>query len=201
MKFSISYPIKPKIVNQKFGETSTLPYYQANGIYFAGHNGIDFGAPHGAPIFASHDGTASYQIDAAQGHGVVIITNDKFEYKDGESYFKTIYWHMCDPVKEPKYASPIYKKGNVQVKEGDIIGYVNSTGLSTGDHLHYGLKPVMPGETPGTWYNLTQNEGYMGAIDPTPYLRDEFAADIKIMGIQKQIISILEVLLSMLVKK
>lgn len=185
MELSLSYPVTPVRFNQHFGTNGT--YYQANGINILGHNGCDFGAFHGQPVYAAHDGIALYESDNSSGHGVVIISDQPYDYKGGLVFFKTIYWHFCDPKKEPKYASPIYTAlGNkvnsgkgVFVKRGDLIGFADSTGLSTGDHLHFGLKPINKGRSPkegdapdlniGNWVNVEQNNGYLGAIDPEPY--------------------------------
>lgn len=184
MKLSLYYPLKPHYITQKFGETALLSYYNANGVNFKGHNGIDLVSHHGDAIRASHDGEAWYEIDSSQGHGVVIRTNDKFEYGDSGCYFKSIYWHMCDSNKEPQYRSPIelftdINKAGKQVKAGDIIGYADSTGLSMGDHLHFGLKPVAQNEFNGSFYNAAQENGYNGAIDPVPYFNGQFAEDIQ----------------------
>lgn len=178
MKLSLYYPVKPFYVTQKFGETAFLDYYKNNGITFTGHNGIDMVAHHGEPIRASHDGYAYYEIDSKQGHGVVLYSKNMYELLDGtKSYIKTIYWHMVDPAKEPQYASPIIDKNGIEVKTGDVIGYANSSGLSTGDHLHFGLKPVALGEPKHTWYNVLQDNGYQGAIDANPYFNGIFAED------------------------
>lgn len=182
MKFSIYYPIKPVYITQKFGETAFLDYYKANGINFLGHNGLDLVAKYGEPIYAAHDGYAYYEIDQNQGHGVVLRTNQIFDYLGQQVFYKTIYWHLVDSKKDPAYKSPVegYSptgKG-LEVKAGDIIGYADSTGISTGNHLHFGLKPCLPGEPVGTWGNILQNNGYQGAIDPTPYFNGKNAADI-----------------------
>ena len=174
-KLQLLKPLNPFIITQKFGETAFLQYYKDNGLNLKGHNGLDLASIHGQPIYASHDGDAYYEVDNGQGHGVVIRTREKFDYEDKQAYFKTIYWHMCDGIKEPQFASPI--KGTTQskpkrVKAGDIIGYVNSTGLSTGDHLHFGLKSCRIGEPNNTWYNIKQDNGYYGAIDPMPYMQN-----------------------------
>lgn len=171
MKLQLQYPVKVVHFNQKFGLNAT-GIYQKQGM--TGHNGIDFMATHGTPVYASHDGIASFQIDNAGGHGVVIITDKQFDYEGGQAFFKSIYWHLVDGLKEPKYMSPIADKtGFVNVKEGDLIGYADNTGISTGSHLHYGLKPVAQGENQWVWYNLEQKNGYNGAIDPLPYLIKE----------------------------
>ncbi len=188
MKFKIAYPVRPVKIIQHFGEN---PQFYSDPKYGAikGHNGTDLQASHGQPIYASHDGMAYYEYDGAQGEGVVLHTNDKFDYGTEQMYFKTIYWHMCDPIKEPKYASPIWKavgykpdqtgvsQIGIAVKRGDLLGYADNTGASTGDHLHFGLKPVAINESNGAWLNFEQNNGYGGAIDAEPYFDGTFAYD------------------------
>ena len=178
MKLELYIPVKPYFVNQKFGQNLNAVYKQQG---FKGHPGIDLAIFHGKPIYASHDGWASYQVDNSGGHGVVIITDKEYDYEDGQSYFKTIYWHLCDPLREPKFTSPIADKtGFVKVKAGELIGYGDNTGVSTGDHLHFALKPVAKGENWGAWYNIEQKNGYSGAIDPEPYLNGKYAQDLNI---------------------
>lgn len=180
MKFKLFKPVKPYILGQDFGAKALVSYYRENGVPMdSGHNGLDLGAAHGAPIYATHEGTAYYEVDAKQGHGVVLRTDEQFDYLDGQSFYKTIYWHLCDPKKDPQFISPLYNKKDVKIKAGDVIGYADSTGLSTGDHLHFGLKPCALMEPPNTWFNLEQNNGFMGAIDPKPFFSGLFAEDIK----------------------
>ncbi len=169
MRLQLAYPLKYISINQRFGQNANDFYKQAG---MPGHSGIDFYAQHGTPIYSSHDGFASYQVDGSGGHGVVVITDKEYESVDGvSSYWKTIYWHMCNPLAEPQYKSPIADKtGFIPVKKGDVLGYANNTGQSTGSHLHYALKPVLKGENWGTWYNMEQNNGYYGAVDALPYL-------------------------------
>ncbi len=181
-QFTIQNPVKPIAVNQGFGEDQKT--YSQFGLN--GHNGLDLRAFHGQPVYAGHDGTAYYEEDSSQGCGVVIISNDAYLYKGQLVHFKTIYWHFCDPTKEPKFASPVFTKigsansgRGIPVKAGDLIGYADNTGFSSGDHLHFGLKPIIPGpgvsvgDAPdvgiGNWVNVEQNNGFLGAIDSTPY--------------------------------
>lgn len=173
MKLSLFLPVKPKFINQSFGNKDQK--YTSLGLQ--GHNGIDLRAYHGQPIYAAHTGTAFYQIDSSGGHGVVIRTNVPYEFEDGEAFFKSIYWHLADSAKEPSLKSPVEGNSGMQVKVGDLIGYADNTGLSTGDHLHFGLKPQGVGEGNGDWYNVAQNNGYLGAIDPSPYLNGYYAED------------------------
>ena len=85
------------------------------------HNGTDFAAPKGTPIMASGDGIIVKAKWCGGGGNCVKIKHN--------SVYQTIYAHMS------KFGRGI-KKG-VRVKQGQIIGYVGSTGLSTGPHLHY----------------------------------------------------------------
>lgn len=171
MKLILGNPLQTIAINQAFGKNAT-GVYASQGM--RGHNGIDYRAPHGTPVLAAHDGTAYYQIDGNGGHGVVIITDDEYEYGMGTALFKTIYWHLCDSVRERQYRSPLedFPWGKA-VKRGEVIGYADNTGQSTGDHLHFGLKPVAKGESRNSFYNLEQDNGYYGAIDPAPYFQKE----------------------------
>lgn len=191
MKLTLQYPVKPVQINQPFGNPD--PKYSALGLN--AHNGIDFGVHHGDPVYATHDGIALHEIDGKGGWGVVLRTSEKFDYDGGLAFFKTIYWHLCDSTKEPQFESPIFSNPNKLVKTGDIIGYADNTGMSTGDHLHFGLKPMLQDEDNGVWYNVKQANGYLGAIDPKPYFFDHIQQpfpDGSIKGVIKKLISTLK---------
>lgn len=86
------------------------------------HNGIDLAAAQGTPIYATRAGkvtTCSYQ---AGGAGNYVSIN----HLDG---FSSIYMHMTHYVVSP----------GQNVSQGQLIGYVGSTGISTGPHLHFGI--------------------------------------------------------------
>ena len=85
------------------------------------HRGTDFAAPEGTPIMASGDGVIIKAGWCGGGGNCVKIKHNKT--------YQTIYAHM-------KNFSNIAIPGN-RVKQGQIIGYVGSTGMSTGPHLHY----------------------------------------------------------------
>ena len=85
------------------------------------HRGTDFAAPTGTPIMASGSGTVTRARWCGGGGNCVKIRHN--------STYETIYAHMS------KFAKGV-KEGR-KVKQGQIIGYVGSTGLSTGPHLHY----------------------------------------------------------------
>lgn len=85
------------------------------------HKGVDWAAPVGTPIMAAFDGTISFQGDGG-GYGNLV----KISHADGR---ETRYAHMS------KFAANT-AVGTV-VKAGDVIGYIGTTGLSTGPHLHF----------------------------------------------------------------
>src|SRR6185436_16525764 len=109
MKLILWRPVKPYEVNQPFGNPD--PKYTALGM--VGHNGIDFQAIHGQPVYASHDGVCYPEIDDRGGNGVVIRTLQTFDYNGQQVYFKTIYWHLIN-------ANAVVKTGQV-VKTGDLV--------------------------------------------------------------------------------
>ena len=85
------------------------------------HTGTDFAAPLGTPIMASGDGKVTKAGWCGGGGNCVKIKHN--------NTYQTVYAHMS------KFGRGI--KRGVRVKQGQIIGYVGSTGLSTGPHLHY----------------------------------------------------------------
>ena len=85
------------------------------------HRGTDFAAPMGTPIMASGDGVVKKAGWCGGGGNCVKIKHN--------STYQTVYAHMS------KFARGI--KAGVRVKQGQTIGYVGSTGKSTGPHLHY----------------------------------------------------------------
>ncbi|MCZ8330297.1 MAG: M23 family metallopeptidase [Flavobacterium sp.] len=95
------------------------------------HQGMDFTAPIGTPIFATGDGIVKRADNTASGYGNHIVIQHGYGYE-------TLYGHLS------KYKC----KAGQRVKRGDIIGYVGSTGRSEAPHLHYEVhkdgKPVNP---------------------------------------------------------
>ncbi|WP_082657521.1 M23 family metallopeptidase [Sphingopyxis sp. H073] len=96
----------------------------------ARHNGIDIPAPYGTPIYATADGIVG-RAQRLGGYGNYV------EVEHGNA-IQTRYGHMSSYIVAP----------GQQVKKGDILGYVGSTGRSTGNHLHYEVRiegePVNP---------------------------------------------------------
>ena len=157
----LSRPIKTNCITQGFGLKGTLPSmlpkYRKFGL--KAHNGIDFAAWHGEPIYHSGNfaGRAKTAVDRAGGIGVDIISLEEFPQFKG--HIKLRYWHL----------KKVAVYDGQEIKEGDLIGWADNTGFSTGDHVHFGLKPCDIKGTP-----LDRWNGYFGAIDPTPYLTNSF---------------------------
>jgi len=88
------------------------------------HRGTDFAAPRGTPVYAPAKGLVKY-VATLSGYGNVIYL------KHGSEYV-TVYAHLS------KFARGL--KSGKRVKKGELIGYVGSTGMSTGPHLHYEIR-------------------------------------------------------------
>lgn len=86
------------------------------------HQGVDMACPSGTPIYATRAGTVTVASYQAGGAGYYVSIN----HGDG---FASIYMHMT------RY---VVSKGQ-SVTQGQLIGYVGSTGISTGPHLHFGI--------------------------------------------------------------
>ena len=84
------------------------------------HAGLDFSAPQGTPIYATADGTVSTSGNSGNGYGNHVIINHGYGYE-------TLYGHMVR----------VKSRAGQAVKRGEVIGWVGSTGKSTGPHCHY----------------------------------------------------------------
>ncbi|WP_337382026.1 M23 family metallopeptidase [Phocaeicola coprophilus] len=83
------------------------------------HAGLDMAAEYAATVHAAADGTVSFSGNVP-GYGKTVVITHRFG-------FKTRYAHLTH----------IYRRKGAVVTKGDVIGFVGSTGLSTGNHLHY----------------------------------------------------------------
>ena len=84
------------------------------------HAGLDFSAPTGTPIYATADGEVQIAGFNTDGYGNKVVINHGFG-------FQTLYAHMVRVI----------ARVGQSIKRGEVIGYVGSTGKSTGPHLHY----------------------------------------------------------------
>jgi murein DD-endopeptidase MepM/ murein hydrolase activator NlpD len=201
MKF-LYQPISPYEVTQHFGE-DTVCYKQVGNyreyrhkathascpegfksVYsrMDGHNGLDYRAVYRQPVYASANGRVievSTEVD--RGLGVGILSQVYNEEERRYRYFKHRYWHF----------SALEVEMGEQVKIGQMIGRAGSTGYSTGVHLHFELK-----ETDQHGNTINHDNGYFGAIDPTPFLYDKSAESISLVRrlLSKGIINLVDAL-------
>jgi murein DD-endopeptidase MepM/ murein hydrolase activator NlpD len=132
--FAVSQPFGVELIDPVEGKK-----YHDLGLL--GHDGVDFDLPEGTPVLSTDDGTV-LMADINGPYGTTII----IQHAWGESY----YGHL----------SVMMVKAGDQVKKGDEIALSGDTGMSTGPHLHFGIKPT----------NNNPGNGYFGKIDPSPYL-------------------------------
>lgn len=109
-------PVEGARISSGFG-TRTHPILG----YVKNHNGTDFAAPTGTPIYAASDGTVEYAADKGANGNFVRIVHD--------NGWRTLYLHL------DAFGSGITP--GVRVRQGQEIGQVGTTGRSTGPHLHY----------------------------------------------------------------
>ncbi len=129
-------------ITQGFGQSLTdselASFYQSFGM--SAHDGIDYSVPENLPVSTVDDGKVIQSGNGAYGITVVV------EHTWGRSY----YGHL--------------NQNQIQVgqtvKKGDIVGLSGKTGITTGPHLHFGIRPKD--------YNIFN--GYFGKVDPLPYL-------------------------------
>jgi murein DD-endopeptidase MepM/ murein hydrolase activator NlpD len=101
------------------------------------HGGVDLRSPVGTPVRAAADGT----VKLAQ---LVTVLGNTVGLDHGQGV-ETIYMHMSKLAVEP----------GASVKQGDIVGYVGTTGRSSGPHLHWTLYVNGVQVNPGQWVKLT----------------------------------------------
>ncbi|MBC7686183.1 MAG: M23 family metallopeptidase [Bdellovibrionales bacterium] len=119
------------------------------------HKGIDFAAALGTPIRASGDGVVDF-AGVQGGYGNFIVLKHWASYT-------TAYGHMS------RFA-PGIRRG-MQVKQGDVIGYVGSTGWSTGAHLHYEFRVANEARDPNSLKMIAQQP-----LTPSDMARFQMAA-------------------------
>lgn len=173
-------PLSPFILNQRFGENKACVSTDGQNRYITcdglnppmgykslygdkGHLGIDLYAIHGQEVYCIQKGVVS-QIDVNPKSGLDVRIISDIEGKR----FKHIYEHLMG------YQPRI---GDV-VETGQLVGWADNTGYSSGDHLHLQVEELVN----GVWVH----------IDPLPLMSDSFAKDIlfinnKIKYIKEQI--------------
>jgi murein DD-endopeptidase MepM/ murein hydrolase activator NlpD len=115
-KFLVRKPVAVGMMTSQFGwRTHPMLHYKEL------HTGVDWGAPMGTPIFAAGNGTIG-EIGLKGGYGKYI----RIRHPNG---YETAYGHMTAFARGLDVGS--------HVRQGQVIGFVGSTGLSTGSHVHF----------------------------------------------------------------
>lgn len=189
MKLQLFYPAKPFRVGQYFAENKACSFPDRTGIVSElldgtcpagkvklypllglkkGHTGLDLYAPDGWILRAPTDGVVKeLQLEPERGLGIGIITPDKRDIGEhGFHHAKTRQWH----------GKHILVQLGQEVKCGDPIMLADNTGYSAGSHDHFELKPVEYDEQ-GNHYNVFQNNGFFGSVDPMPFWNGMYAED------------------------
>ena len=147
--------VKTNRITQRWGTKGA--WYRANGINIKGHNGYDLKCKYGETVHhsAMFSGYVKTYVDSKGGIGIDIINTT--------IGVKARYWHL----------KKVLVLNGRRVNPGDPIGFGDSTGFSTGDHVHYAKKLV-------DRYGRTKNRrnGYAGAIDFTPDFENKFILDV-----------------------
>ncbi len=121
-KMLASIPAIQPVANKDLDRIASGFGYRIDPIYktVKFHSGLDFTAPSGTPIYATGDGTIEESSLSDVGYGNHVVVNHGYGYK-------SLYGHMVR----------IKAKRGQAVKRGDVLGWVGSTGKSTGPHCHY----------------------------------------------------------------
>ena len=137
MPYDGAYPI-----TQYFGESPKV--YQPLG--YIGHHGVDIGLPMRTLVRCSLGGTVvlSGRTRELPGAGIYVVVKHDDRYS-------TVYMHLAEVA---------VHRGDV-VEVGHLLGYSGNTGLSTGPHLHWGLRD---------FYQM--DNGYQGYVNPLERLKD-----------------------------
>ena len=146
-KLRLRWPVDaPPTITQKFGEN---PQDYAK-FGQAGHEGVDFGVPTGANIYACADGEV-FDVRPEDGNAYGIHVRVRHRVNGHE--YRTVYAHL----------SSVLVSERQHVRAGERIALAGTTGNSRGPHLHLTLK-LVGASTPG--YPA-------GVVDPLPYLQEE----------------------------
>lgn len=158
--FMLDRPVRNARVSSGF---TTRRYHPVLKKYRA-HLGVDYAARPGTPIMAAGSGRVIF-AGYTRGYGKLI----KIQHSDG---YMTLYAHQRafrKGIKRGKY-----------VKKGQIIGYVGSTGLSTGPHLHFGLYQNGHARNPARVIRITTNKLKGKKLQAFAALKEEYNKTVEL---------------------
>ena len=115
-------PAIQPVSNKNLNRVASGFGYRVDPLYkdYRLHAGLDFAAPSGTPIYATADGVVQAAGFNTDGYGNKVVINHGYGYQ-------TLYGHMVR----------VKAKVGQRIKRGEVIGYIGSTGKSTGPHCHY----------------------------------------------------------------
>lgn len=145
-KTFLKAPLKYSRISSRFTRRRFHPVLRV----WKSHKGTDYAAPRGTPILATADGTIS-KASYTRGNGNYV----KIKHN---SIYSTQYLHMS------RIRKGIYP--GKRVRQGDVIGYVGSTGLATGPHVCYRF-----------WRNGRQVDPFRVKMPNSPSIKKEYVAD------------------------
>lgn len=169
-RFKLKNPIKgwdgfPFPYSQTHRNVGVSQWFGGNPEMYAqfslkGHNGIDIGFPKGTEVVFPIRLWVTFVSNSAKGYGKYLFGQTEEKFIDGTGYYlELVFAHFDEVVATP----------NKWYEIGELIGYGDSTGFSTGHHLHLGIRPyVRLNQT--SFKQLNLNNGYLGYVDPEPYL-------------------------------
>lgn len=132
--------LKSPIAFSRISSGFSMRLHPISGVWKQ-HKGIDFAAALGTPIHAAGDGTIDFIGSNSGGYGNMIVLKHWANYS-------TAYGHMS------RFAAGLHR--GQKVHQGDVIGYVGSTGWSTGPHLHYEFRVAGVARDPNSVKVLAQ---------------------------------------------
>lgn len=182
-------PVKPFIINQHFGENLSCVDIATNSKVITcdglkppagyrslygprGHLALDLATGHGQPVYCACEGKVM-TIDTNPRSGLDVRVVSQFQGK----IYRHIYEHLLGY--QPKIGDTI--------KTGDLIGWADNTGYSSGDHLHFQVEE---------W----KDNGWV-AIDPLPIMFETFALQVDVVRRLKEIVAILAERLADMMRK
>ncbi len=147
----VNWPLPDYRYGYIFGETDQV------------HTGVDIDAPYGTPVRAAASGTITWAgyglmgtgLDKKDPYGLAVTIRHNFGYENRR--LTTVYAHM----------SEISVRPGMHVEQGDVIGYIGTTGNTTGPHLHFEVRlesaDFFSSRNPELWLSPPEGNGILAA--------------------------------------
>lgn len=196
-------PVRPFKVVVKQNNTCPVGYtefYPSVGL--RGHNGTDYMAYSGENIYFNVDAETKWyaktEVDLDGGVGIRVCSLDPislkredlppqmsqhamsyYESQGGKIHVSFLYWHLKDVhlADKPKVQVGVFANGQPEllpeIKIGDLIGFADNTGASSGDHLHHAMKFISKNSM-----TVGGDNGYTGAVDMDKWFENLYVLDV-----------------------